>query len=69
MPLQKWNNNDSNQTSDSPKVSILPNGQFVFNKAARTQFNVSTEKKYAHIYFDNETRDVVFEFVSATSDT
>lgn len=69
MPLQKWNNNDSNQTSDTPKVSILPNGQFVFNKAARTQFNVSTEKKYAHIYFDNETRDVVFEFVSATSDT
>lgn len=69
MSLQKWDNNNSNQTSAVPKVSISPNGQFVFNKAARAQFCISEQKKYVHIYVDNETREVVFIFVSNTTDT
>ena len=68
MPLTRWENVKIKSASNEPKVSILPNGLFLFNKATKDIFKVSESCKYVQLYYDKDTQQVVFEFVSNTTD-
>lgn len=68
MPLTRWENVKTKSASNEPKVSILPNGLFLFNKASKDTFKIPETCKYVQLYYDEDTQQVVFEFVSNTTD-
>lgn len=68
MPLTRWTNVQTKNTNKEPKVSILPNGLFLFNKASKDTFKIPETCKYVQLYYDEDTQQVVFEFVSTTTD-
>ena len=68
MALTKWQPSENRKHNTDPRVSILPNGLFIFNKATRTTFNIPNTRRFVHLYYDNEKNQVVFEFVDNTTD-
>lgn len=68
MPLTRWKNTKTTSAGKEPKVSILPNGLFIFNKATRETFNIPQDRNFVHLYQDKDSGLVVFEFVVNTTD-